>query len=275
MNRDVRRDLLRRAVETVKREGLAQRLGIWAVVGTTKLLLDHLTGRSPRRATQAATTFIELYERSIAGIALPLPLACRGGCAFCCHSFVSATAPELFLLADDVRRHNGASLDDVIAKIEDAHVATRGFDKVSRSRLRPCVLLVDNLCSAYAGRPLACRAFASFSMEKCEAAFRTGSDDIPMPAQNMPLRAACNQALASALARVDLPSQAYELTAGLLRVLQTPDAERRWLAGEDIFAGVQADEASLAYGNDPRVRLYYGVIASAALGKQPVENPWL
>lgn len=267
--------MLRKATETVRREGVSQRLGIWAIVGATRLMLDHLTGRSPHRASQAAASFVALYERSVAQIPLPQPLACRSGCAFCCHSFVSASAPELFLLAEEVKRQNPDQLDQVVARIEAAHQATRGLDKESRSRSRACVLLIENMCSAYAGRPIACRAFASFSVEKCEQAFRTGSDDIPMPAMNMQLRGACNQALASALARVGLPSQGYELTGGLLRVLQTPDAERRWLAGENILAGVQVDEASLAHGDDPQVRLYYEVLATVAAGKEPPANPWL
>ena len=91
-------------------------------------------------------------------------------------------------------------------------------------------------------------------MERCEQAFRTGSEDIPVPGLNFQLRGACNQALWSALARVGLSFQTYELTHGLLRVLQTPDSERRWLAGEDILADVQVDEVSLATASDPQVR---------------------
>jgi hypothetical protein len=45
----------------------------------------------------------------------------------------------------------------------------------------------------------------------------------------------------AALASVDLPSQGYELNHALLVALETPDAENRWLAGEDVFAGVDCD----------------------------------
>ncbi len=48
--RQERRAQLRQAVETVAREGVSQRLGIWAIVGATKLILDHLNGHSPRDA---------------------------------------------------------------------------------------------------------------------------------------------------------------------------------------------------------------------------------
>jgi hypothetical protein len=159
--------------------------------------------------------------------------------------------------------------------VRGSHAAVHGLSKEGRSRLRPCVVLVDQLCSGYAARPIACRAFASFSLEKCEQAFRTGSDDIPIPGLNLPLRGACNQALWSALTRVGLPSQCYELTHGLLRVLEMPDAEHRWLTGEDVMAGVQVDEISVAGGSDPQVRFYYEVLSSAALGREPPKNRWL
>ena len=36
----------------------------------------------------------------------------------------------------------------------------------------------------------------------------------------------------------DLPSSAYELSAAVTRALQTGNAEAKWLAGEDVFAGI-------------------------------------
>jgi Fe-S-cluster containining protein len=276
VNRQERRVLLRQAVDIVSREGLSERLGIWAVVAATKLILDRLMGRSPRRASHAAATFLELYDRSLASQPPAQPFACRAGCTLCCHNFVAASAPELFLLADELRRRQGDGVDELIERVRGAHAAVHGLSKWT-ARLRPCVVLVDQLCSGYAARPIACRAFASFSLEKCEQAFRTGSDDIPIPGldSQLRLRGACNQALWSALARVGLPSQCYELTHGLLRVLETPDAERRWLAGEDVMPGVQVDEMSAAGGSDPEVRFYYEVLSSTALGREPPKNPWL
>ena len=55
-------------------------------------------------------------------------------------------------------------------------------------------------------------------------------------------------ALYAALARAGLPNGSYEFNAAVVRVLDTPDAEKRWLAGEDIFAGVLAETVGYYQG---------------------------
>ena len=136
-------------------------------------------------------------------------------------------------------------------------------------------MLVANECSAYAGRPLACRAFASFSLPKCEIAFQTGGDEIPIPGINMELRRNCNQALWSALRFAGFPFAGYELNQGLLTALQTPDTEQRWLAGEDVFAGVTTDDMAEVVADNPEANLLLTVIATLACGREPPPNPWL
>jgi hypothetical protein len=42
-------------------------------------------------------------------------------------------------------------------------------------------------------------------------------------------------ALIAALRAADLPTEAHELSGALDVALTVPDAERRWLAGEDVF----------------------------------------
>ncbi len=43
-----------------------------------------------------------------------------------------------------------------------------------------------------------------------------------------------------ALASAGMPKTRFELTAGLLAAWREPDAEGRWLAGEDIFPDAKA-----------------------------------
>jgi hypothetical protein len=44
--------------------------------------------------------------------------------------------------------------------------------------------------------------------------------------------------LLSAMRSTGMPTVAYELAAALEVALTTPEAERRWLAGENVLAGV-------------------------------------
>ncbi len=276
VSRDQRRLRLRDAVRAVSTHGMTRQMGIWATIAATRLLLDVLEGRSSQRAGLAAKRAVEIFEFSLKQHPPEAPLACARGCAFCCYSFVSATAPEIFLLAKTVR---SAPERDQAAALERVHatdVVTHGLSKADRfAKRQPCSMLVANECSVYAGRPLACRAFASFSLPKCEMAFQTGSEDIPIPGINMELRRNCNQALWSALSFAGFPFAGYELNRGLLTALETPDAERRWLAGEDIFAGVATDDMAELAASNPQAKLLLTVIAMLASGREPPPNPWM
>lgn len=272
--RQERRALLRQAVKEVTARGISPRQGIWGTIGATRILLDVLEGGSQQRASETARRALEIFDLSVKRNPPEAPLACARGCAFCCHSFVTATAPEVFLLARTIRTAN-KDLGPVLERVRATIAATAGLDKVQRFATRQaCSMLVANECSAYAGRPMSCRAFASFSMQRCEQAFETGSEDIPTPAIHAFLRRACRQALWSGLAAKGLSCIGYELNQALRIALEHPDAEAQWLAGEDVFAGIDADEVTSAL-NEPTVRLYLEVIAAAATGRSPPPNEWL
>ena len=198
--RQERRALLRQAVKEVTARGISPRQGIWGTIGATRILLDVLEGGSQQRASETARRALEIFDLSVKRNPPEAPLACARGCAFCCHSFVTATAPEVFLLARTIRTAN-KDLGPVLERVRATIAAIAGLDKVQRFATRQaCSMLVANECSAYAGRPMSCRAFASFSMQRCEQAFETGSEDIPTPAIHAFLRRACRQALWSGLA---------------------------------------------------------------------------
>ena len=275
-NRDQRRMRLREAIRVVSAHGMTRQLGIWATIAATRLLLDVLEGRSSQRSSLAAKRAVDIFELSLKQNPPEAPLACARGCAFCCHSFVSASAPEIFLLAKTIRSAPNRDQADALDRVRTTDAVTHGLSKPDRfAKRQPCSMLVANECFAYTERPLACRAFASFSLPKCEIAFQTGSEDIPVPGINMELRRNCNQALWSALSFAGLPITGYELNQGLLTALETPDAEQRWLAGDDIFAGVTTDDMAEVAATNPQAKLLLAVIATAACGREPPPNPWL
>jgi Fe-S-cluster containining protein len=169
-----------------------------------------------------------------------IPVACKKGCAHCCHIWVSVTAPEVLFVAKALRRRNDAGVSERITR---AHVATQDFDFFARGKHpHPCPLLEDDLCSVYALRPRACRFAASADAGICERSYRKlANEDIPMPVLSVVGRNAYAIALAIALKHAQLPHHLYEFNAALARALEQDDAERSWLAGEDIFAGVRRD----------------------------------
>jgi len=73
--------------------------------------------------------------------------------------------------------------------------------------------------------------------------------------------------LAPALSAVGLSADSYELNHGVLVALETPDAEARWLKGEDVFAQVSCDR--LNEGEDaPRKQRVIELLIAGALGRE-------
>lgn len=172
-----------------------------------------------------------------------LPIQCKQGCSHCCFIWVSATAPEIFSIAKVITSRGS----EAIEKIRIADAETRSFDFESRSNHPyPCPLLQNDLCSIYQKRPKACRLAVSANSAICERSYQNKTDEnIPTPAVNLMARSVFSIIFASALKNSDLPYTAYDLNGGLFRALSEPNAEERWLTGEDIFHGVNADPAEI------------------------------
>lgn len=246
LNRQQRRAALRGHMDAVAKRGIdfaaAPDNQLWAVIAATRIILDILEGSAPDRASRAAGWAHGFFKTSIARNPSGHKIDCKKGCAFCCRVQVRATAPELFLLARHLREDKSRDFDATLAAIRAADDETRPLDPVQRARTgRACALLVDEACSAYTARPGACRAMTSISAVDCERAFRGEKVSVRTPSVWNMVRNAHMQALWAALEAAHLPSTRYELHHGLRVALETPDAEARWLSGENLFAGLAPD----------------------------------
>ena len=194
---------------------------------------------NPARASDAAAAVHAGYETAYRHNR-PSGLACRKGCAHCCRIRVSVTAPELFLIA---RSLTGARRAAVLERLAEADARVHGLDAAARLRADvACPLLDDGACSIYAVRPTACRSLLSFDVGACIAAFVEGTEGgRAMAAVGPGLRSGYMAAFCAALTAAGLPDASYELVSGLRRVLETPDAEARWLAGAPILDGLPQD----------------------------------
>lgn len=250
------RDRLRR----VASQGIDPGGGLAHLVALKKAILGLLDGDGPSRASDAAKFATDAFSTSVERHGDPAQgqdrgeIACRAGCSYCCHGFVSATAPEIFHLARTLRaRHDEQAL---LARLRAADALTRGLAPGERLKARhPCAVLEDNLCGAYAARPTSCRAFVSLSLAACERSWAGHRVDIPVPNVNLRLRGSFDLAIRAALRESGLDERPVELNHGLLVAIETPDAERRWLAGEDIFAAVAGDPSEAEQGAEKKEAL--------------------
>jgi Fe-S-cluster containining protein len=163
--------------------------------------------------------------------------------------------------------------DDVLNRVRAADQRTRQMSSRQRASNKiPCAMLIEGMCSVYDARPGACRGFSSTSAEMCRRGFEGEAVQVNTPAVWTSLRGAHKQALWGALAAEKLPAEYYELHHALRIALDVPDAENRWLTGEDIFAGVAREIVEDPVVNASNRRIIDQVVAGA-LGPNSGHNP--
>ncbi len=236
----------------------------WSVIAAARMIIDVLRSRAPERAAKSAKTAHEFFELSLKNNPSKFGIACTKGCAYCCHVSVTATAPEIFLVAHKIRELPPQDFGDALMRVRAADQRTRNMSSRQRANNKiPCAMLKDGLCSVYEARPGACRGFTSVSADDCRNGFNGLPVQINTPAVWTALRSAHKQALWGALAAVNLPHECYEFHHALRIALELPDAETRWLSGEDIFAGVAREIISDPAAVASNKRIIDQVVAGA------------
>lgn len=201
-------------------------------------------------SARAVRQVLAVQDKTQAKAAFAKEAACRKGCAFCCSLYVSASAPQIFAIADHIRR-TAPDLAAEIARIETADRATRGRDGRARFLDKAfCAFLVDNACSIYPVRPSTCRGVLSRSVEACERAYRGEVGDLQAIDEASVIRSACDEAFWAVLHKRGLKLEGYELAHAVLVALAETDAETRWHRGEDVFAAVGADSLGAIGADD-------------------------
>jgi Fe-S-cluster containining protein len=101
----------------------------------------------------------------------------------------------------------------------------------------PCALLMNDRCSVYPVRPLACRKCHSTDAGVCERSFKetANSLSIPMFYSVFERLRHVQDGLLAGLSEAGLSADLSELTTALRIALETPDAAERWLRGEKVF----------------------------------------
>lgn len=209
-------------------------ISIGLALALRRLLADK-AGKS--RATDAAQFAAAVLEATLVQQVANENLGCRQGCAWCCKSAVTCSAPEIFLVAGYVAKQGPDAVAEVVARAE-RHAGKTAEDLI-REKL-DCALLKDGACAVYNARPLACRQLFSLSSEACREAMEDGSENVPLLVEPMQLGEFVRTMLFAALRAEGMSEVAYDLSEGVARALTTEDAEVRWIAGEDVFAGVRS-----------------------------------
>lgn len=210
----------------------------------------------------AAEAFDRHLQQQCADAAAGWPAVdCERGCATCCTLRVTASAPELLLLARYLRATAAAYGRvgiDLVARLREADAHTRGLDEARRVALRRrCPFVVRGLCTVCAVRPLACRGHASLDRRACADAAAGRRPDVPVSVPHRMVRGVVQSALLAALDDAGLAWGLAELNSGLVRLLDAAaaaaqrgdaqaDPDAAWRAGADPLAAVALPAAERA-----------------------------
>jgi hypothetical protein len=177
--------------------------------------------------------------------------ACGPRCAWCCHTRVAATAPEILFLA----RSLPAGVVEAVPAL-----ATRrrdGWDRPLLESLAPCAVLADGLCTAHPSRPIVSRTTVSLDAEQCRIATSNPEEAvIPSVLASGARRAVYEIALQGALLNAGYAVDRFDLATALADVVAAPDAEAAWLAGGDVFPSALRIEQE-AYLDEPLRLAFY------------------
>jgi len=198
-----------------------------------RLLRDRQTSASP--SVRLVRHVTDLFERSIPESARA-QIACASGCSFCCYQPVRVSPAEAFFLA----RHISERADTMTAVREAAALlAPRSANAPKTAWIRCPLLDKGGNCSIYAARPLGCRTHVSVDVNDCKKAYSQIAEAIVRePVLYNDLRNSCRMILQASLRLNGLADTHYELNAALQIALDTDNAEKRWLRGENIFAAL-------------------------------------
>lgn len=163
----------------------------------------------------------------------PRETACVKGCWYCCHSRVSASAPEVVYLAMGVQNwwsdESRAWVDEQCARrmsLGNSHA------EVWRAAV-VCPLLASGECMAYGLRPAACRGCNSLDGETCKQAFFKGEAETIVSRYAPQARASeyYRAALMDAAASQGLYAACRPHTTLLTEFMRWDNPGRDWLEG--------------------------------------------
>ncbi|HEX3595084.1 MAG TPA: YkgJ family cysteine cluster protein, partial [Polyangiaceae bacterium] len=169
-------------------------------------------------------------------------VACRSGCAFCCHGArIDVTAAEALTIARGFRETLSEAQLAVVRERVIRHAnAIRSMTIAERYRARiPCALLdeASSRCAVHDARPMRCRAHHSLDAADCEAAI--SHPDEPRRITRYPEVLDAHEAMIlgqkDALDGANVDSRHFELSLALDVALTQEDAAQRWARGERIF----------------------------------------
>ena len=177
-------------------------------------------------------------------------LACRAGCSLCCWLRVDVYAPEVFLIADALRKElPPLELEELLGRLAShSELVTRLTVLEHATRNVPCPLSRNGWCSVYGVRPHTCRRHHSQDLAACQYTY-DHPEDMEFPgAHRRELFHDATELMgmhAAVYEYFGFDSTIYELGSALEEALTDPACWRRWRRKKKAFK--RASETPAGY----------------------------
>lgn len=188
-------------------------------------------------AGMAAGDFYDLARQTLDEVFQPR-LACKKGCAYCCHIPVAVSVPEAMNALKFAEatfsperfarlRQRLAAADELVAGLTAAERARRNI---------ACPFLEQDQCSIYEARPVGCRAWHSLDVEPCKEGYKQpeAPPETPTVAPLLFAGDAVREGLRLGLQDAYLDGSRLDLIRGCQWLATEPEAAERWLAGVSV-----------------------------------------
>ena len=161
-------------------------------------------------------------------------VACRKGCAWCCHQEVFAVTHEQLFIMEFVQNYSSESERSLfIARAREKSVQTLNRPLGEQLKVRvACPFLEDGACAVYEARPMACRIYLSASEKGCRKEHDQPGNQKSIPDLfEFPLQAGrmLNEGFVACLKQIGLPSTELPLEQGYASVVTLGQDFESWI----------------------------------------------
>lgn len=170
-------------------------------------------------------------------------LACRAGCAYCCHTRVEVLPHEALFMACYIRTmRTDAEQQQLLTLLQTRAAQTAGLSREAHFRARiPCAFLVNSRCTIYEARPTLCRTYHSMDVTPCRSGFENpvaGPQPVEQVAGLAETSKAAAQASRDTFKKARFDERPYELHQVVLAFLQDPNTGKLWRQGKRVGTAV-------------------------------------
>ncbi len=166
------------------------------------------------------------------------PIACVKGCSWCCFQPVYLTTQEALLLYEYIlQSFDAQQIRDIKSKAEKKLKKTKNLSEEKKQHIiHACPFLLDDVCSVYPVRPMACRIYLSKNVDSCKKKFDTPGNKAVFPKLfDFPLQVGryMNEGFAAFLKGKGKDVKELTIEEFMVELFKNPDYYKEWLSSGD------------------------------------------